>query len=86
MIELENSDWIIKDEQLYAKFNFNSFKIAVEFMQGIFLLAEDHQHHPKLINTYTHVEIYLCTHDLGNQVGEKDYLLAEAISKLKNQT
>ena len=74
--------WLEKDNKLYRKFEFADFSQAFAFMTRVALLAEKHNHHPNWTNVWNTVEIYLCTHDAGNIVTERDRKLAEAIDNL----
>lgn len=74
--------WIEQNNQLYKKFEFADFNKAFSFITQIALISEKMNHHPTWINTYNKVEIFLSTHDAGNNVTEKDIKLAEAIDKL----
>lgn len=71
--------WQEKNNQLYRAFNFKDFKEAFSFMTKVALIAEKMDHHPNWNNVYNKVEIYLCTHDAGDTVTDKDHALAKAI-------
>jgi len=51
-------------------------------MTRVALLAEKMDHHPKWTNVYNIVDIWLCTHDAGDIVTQKDIKLAEEIDSL----
>ena len=51
-------------------------------MTRVALAAEKMDHHPTWKNTYNEVEIWLCTHDAGDIVTDKDRKLAAQIDKL----
>jgi len=70
--------WQEKDNSLYRKFEFNNFKKAFGFMQEIAKVAEKQNHHPKWLNEYNKVEIWLSTHSAG-QITDKDRNLAKEI-------
>lgn len=71
-----------EDNSLHAKITFPDFTQATVFMQEVATLAVIHNHHPRILNEYTKVELWLSTHDAGNIITEKDRILADAISKL----
>ncbi|MEJ7767033.1 MAG: 4a-hydroxytetrahydrobiopterin dehydratase [Chitinophagaceae bacterium] len=71
--------WKEENNQLYKKFEFKNFSQAFAFMTRIAMVAEKMDHHPLWTNVYNKVEIWLCTHDAGNTVTEKDRKLAKAI-------
>jgi len=74
--------WQEKSNKLYRKFTFKDFSEAFSFMTRVALAAEKMDHHPTWKNTYNNVEIWLCTHDAGNVVTEKDKKLAKQIDHL----
>jgi len=69
-------------EGLHAQFVFSDFIEAWAFMNKVALIAERHQHHPTFKNTYSTVDVTLCTHDEENAITYKDYELAVAIEKV----
>lgn len=71
--------WQEKDNQLKRNFQFKDFIQAFAFMTEVAFHAEKQGHHPNWSNVYNRVEICLNTHDAGNRVTEKDWLLAKAI-------
>lgn len=83
------SHWISENNKLYRKFIFNDFPHAMLFMQTAMPVIEKMQHHPEWKNVYNVVEVWLCTHDAGNIVTEKDQLLSAELDKIyhiiKNQ-
>jgi 4a-hydroxytetrahydrobiopterin dehydratase len=74
--------WQTQNNQLYRKFEFQDFQTAFAFMTRVAALAETLKHHPTWSNTYNVVEIWLCTHDAGNMITEKDWELARGIDLL----
>ncbi|MCF6402146.1 4a-hydroxytetrahydrobiopterin dehydratase [Chitinophaga filiformis] len=74
--------WEEKKNQLYRSFEFKNFREAFAFMTKVALVAEKMDHHPNWTNVYNKVEIYLCTHDAGGVITEKDHKLAKAIDGL----
>ena len=74
--------WEEKNNTLYKKFEFSDFSEAFSFMTRVARAAEKMDHHPTWKNTYNRVEIWLCTHDAGDTVTEKDRKLAAIIDKL----
>jgi 4a-hydroxytetrahydrobiopterin dehydratase len=75
-------NWEEKDNKLYRSFTFKDFSEAFAFMTRVALLAEKKDHHPTWTNTWNKVEIWLCSHDAGNTVTDRDRKLAEAIDKI----
>jgi 4a-hydroxytetrahydrobiopterin dehydratase len=76
--------WPEIDNKLYQEFVFPDFSKAFSFMTRVAMAAEKMDHHPTWKNTYNRVEIWLCTHDAGDIVTDKDRKLAEIIDKLAN--
>jgi len=74
--------WEEKDNQLYKKFEFRNFSEAFGFMTRVAIEAEKMNHHPLWTNVYNRVEFWLCTHDAGDIVTEKDHKLAAKIDAL----
>ena len=60
---------------------FDSFKTAIHFIVGVGEIAENHNHHPEFLSTYTKVQIRLVTHD-ADGLTHKDFELALAIDQL----
>lgn len=73
--------WQEKNNSLYKKFELSSFEGAVAFINQIFTAASSIDHHPKIINEYSTVELFLTTHSAGNKVTEKDHQLAKSIDE-----
>jgi 4a-hydroxytetrahydrobiopterin dehydratase len=74
--------WKEENDKLYKSFSFKNFSEAFAFMTRVALEAEKMNHHPEWKNVYNKVEIWLCTHDAGDIVTEKDKKLAKAIDAL----
>ena len=74
--------WKQVEDALVAELVFKNFVDAFAFMTDVAALAEKHDHHPEWSNVYNRVTIRLTTHDAGNQVTDKDRMLAEAIEAL----
>lgn len=74
--------WKEQNNKLFRRFVFKNFSEAFAFMTRVALLAEQHNHHPELTNTYNKVDVALSTHDAGDVVTGKDRALAADIDKL----
>ena len=74
--------WTNTDNYLTRTFLFKDFTEAFAFLVQVAMVAEKHNHHPQIINTYNRVELRLNTHDAGNTVTEKDHRLSAAIDLL----
>lgn len=75
--------WQETNNALYKKFVFKNFIEAFAFMSQVAMIAEKMDHHPTWKNTWNTVEVWLCTHDAGNTITEKDRVLAEAIDAIR---
>ena len=78
-------NWEEKEGRLYRQFIFQDFVSAWAFMSAVAIISEKMDHHPNWSNVYNKVDIYLCTHDAGNQITEKDHRLAKAIDEVVGQ-
>ncbi len=71
---------------LYRKYLFASFESAIQFMdKASRQYISPQNHHPRWQNIYTTIEVWLTTHDVDNQVTEKDIRLAECFELLWQQ-
>ena len=75
-------NWEIKEGKLCREFVFKNFKIAIDFVNQVAILAEKMNHHPDIfVNNYKKVEIYLYTHS-ENKITSRDHELAGEIDKI----
>ncbi len=74
--------WKEENNALHKQFKFTDFSEAFAFMTRVAFAAEKMDHHPKWMNVYNTVDIWLSTHDAGNMVTEKDRKLAKIIDEL----
>lgn len=74
--------WQEKDNSLYKKFEFKTFEEAIEFINKIADVASTLNHHPKIINDYSTVELWLSTHSQGSVVTDKDRQFAAKVDEL----
>ncbi|WP_276504159.1 4a-hydroxytetrahydrobiopterin dehydratase [Terrimonas pollutisoli] len=77
--------WKETDNKLYRKFQFKNFSEAFAFMTRVALAAEKMDHHPEWKNVWNTVEVWLCTHDAGDIVTERDRKLAGKIDALVSE-
>jgi 4a-hydroxytetrahydrobiopterin dehydratase len=86
MIDLLENNWeiISKDdeEHLQKRYDFDSFKSAIDFITKVALISEQQNHHPEIWNSYNVVQLSLTTKDHQNRITEKDELLARSIDEL----
>ncbi len=74
-------DWNRVGASIERTWRFKSFVEAVAFMDDVFTLAEQANHHPNLTNVWTTVTIRYSTHDAGG-LTRKDFEMAEKIDKI----
>lgn len=74
--------WKNEDNSLKRTFEFKDFKGAIDFVNKVAALAEEHDHHPDILIEYDEVTLTLTTHHAGSIVTEKDKEMAKEIDKL----
>lgn len=74
--------WNETDKSLDRKFQFDDFDQAADFVNKVFDIARRLDHHPKLTNEFSSVEISLSTHSAGGKATDKDRDFAEKIDNL----
>jgi len=62
---LKTYSWELRSKALYKKYLFSNFITAIKFINEVAKIAEKYNHHPKLINSYSSVELYWITNDVG---------------------
>lgn len=73
--------WGFQDGALVRTFRFNDFVHAVDFVEELAEIAEEHRHHPDIDIRYNKVTLRLSSHDAGG-VTDRDVRLAEAFQAL----
>ena len=74
--------WKEIEGRLYKRYQFKDFSEAFAFMTRVAMLAEGENHHPRWMNEWNVVEIWLVTHDAHNTVTEKDRKMASKIDSI----
>jgi 4a-hydroxytetrahydrobiopterin dehydratase len=74
--------WNYEGKSLRRSFQFEDFSQAWGFVKKVMEFAVEVDHHPKILNDFNKVEIWLTSHDEGG-VTERDISLAEEINKIK---
>ncbi len=72
------SGWRIEDGRLRKRYTFDSFALAIAFVDRVARLADAADHHPDILVEYRHVTLTLTTHDAGG-LTEGDFSLAAQI-------
>jgi ribonuclease HI/pterin-4a-carbinolamine dehydratase len=78
--------WQKKDNSLYRKFEFNDFEEAFSFIEKVAKIARKLNHHPKIVNEYSVVELWLSTHSEGGITTEKDEKFASEVDDIFDTT
>lgn len=68
--------------ELYKRFVFADFAHAIAFMSAAREPIDKLNHHPRWENVWNRLDVYLSTHDIGNQVSPKDVELAQLLESL----
>lgn len=76
--------WINENNALHKTYTFADFETAMHFMQIASKQISIHNHHPEWSNVYNKVSIKLTTHDAGNNITEKDEMLAVMLDEVYN--
>ena len=73
--------WKRVGKTIERTWDFETFMEAVAFMNRVFALAEEANHHPNLENVWATVKIRYTTHDAGG-LTSKDFAMAKKIDKV----
>jgi 4a-hydroxytetrahydrobiopterin dehydratase len=76
----ELDGWGFQNEAFVRTFRFADFVHAVDFVEHLAEVAEEHQHHPDIDIRYNKVTLRLSSHDAGG-VTMRDVKLAEALQQ-----
>lgn len=74
--------WQKKDNSLYRNFEFNDFEEAFSFVKKVASIARKQNHHPKIVNDYNTVELWLSTHSQGDITTDKDEKFASEVDSI----
>lgn len=83
-IELELKElpeWTFEDDRLNRELSFRSSRQAIAFLTRIAFEAEEQNHHPEIYIVYNRMAIAITTHDAGDKVTERDFVLAHKIEQ-----
>ena len=78
------NNWQVNDKQemIFKKFTFKTFKKALDFANLIGKIAENEKHHPDIMFGWGYAKIQIYTHKIKGLV-ESDFILAAKIDKIK---
>lgn len=74
--------WRSVNDSLVRDYEFASHPEAIAFIVRVSEVAEEHEHHPEILNVWSKVTLTLRTHDAGDKVTSFDVQLARAIDDL----
>lgn len=76
--------WSFNSEKkcIEKTFVFKSYLKNIAFVNAIAWIANRENHHPDLEVSFDKCIVRLRTHDLNNEISEKDFNLAEMIEKI----
>jgi 4a-hydroxytetrahydrobiopterin dehydratase len=86
-IELRNAlsnrlrDWTLKGDMIERRFEFPSFKLAMDFVSKVACAAEEMNHHPDISINYNKVTMALTSHDSGG-ITRRDLRLAGKMDEI----
>ena len=75
-------DWQLDGNAIKREWLFKDFSEAMDFINMIAVIAENHNHHPEIYNVFNRVSLRFSTHDAGG-ITEKDITIAKEINKLQ---
>lgn len=77
--------WSYRGNALTRELQFRSHPDAIAFLVRLAFEAERQHHHPETYNVWATLTFRLRTHEAGDQVTEKDFILAHTIEELAAQ-
>lgn len=72
--------WQLADSAIRKRVEFDSFLLAIDFVNRVASLAEEADHHPDITINYRRVTLSLSTHSEGG-ITQKDFDLAKKIDR-----
>lgn len=77
----ETPEWKRVGDAIERTWRFETFLEAVAFMNRVFALAEEANHHPDLLNSWTKVRVRFTTHD-ADGLTNRDFRMATKVDTL----
>ena len=74
-------DWTRAGDSIERTWRFETFLEAVAFMNRVFALAEEADHHPDLLNSWTKVRVRFTTHVAGG-LTDRDFKMAAKVNRI----
>jgi 4a-hydroxytetrahydrobiopterin dehydratase len=73
--------WTLGEKSIEREFKFKDFKQSMVFVNQVADLAEEQNHHPDILISYSRVKLVLSTHKVGG-LSRNDFILAAKIDRL----
>lgn len=73
--------WCLKGERLQRRFKFKDFKMAMDFLNQVAIIAEAENHHPDFSVHYNQVDMEIFTHAIHG-LSENDFILAAKLGEV----
>jgi 4a-hydroxytetrahydrobiopterin dehydratase len=70
--------WEWEGDAIEKQYSFGSFADSMKFANRVAALAEEQNHHPDILVSYTKVTLTLSSHDAGGLTA-RDFKLAKAV-------
>ena len=80
---ITNKGWLYAEKKISKSYTLDTYMDGINFVQEVAELAENHNHHPKMIIGYCTIEISISSHEM-NGVTTKCVNLATAINTLQS--
>ncbi|HUI46945.1 MAG TPA: 4a-hydroxytetrahydrobiopterin dehydratase [Nitrospirota bacterium] len=80
----EIPEWSLGEQTIGRQFLFKDFRTAMDFVNGVALIANKQDHHPDMFISYNKVQLTLSTHNIGG-LTLNDFIVAAKIDALANQ-
>ncbi len=75
------NDWQVIKGKLCKKFDFDSYKDVLDFVNKVGEIAEEQNHHPDMLVKYGTVVVTMFDHE-ENDISEKCYEFTNAVDKM----
>ena len=77
----EVAGWKRVGDSIERTWRFETFLEAVAFMNRVFAIAEEANHHPDLLNSWTKVRVRFTTHD-ADGLTNRDFRMAAKVDRI----
>lgn len=81
---LQVADWSLIEKEISRVFQFKNFREAMDFVNRIAAIANEQDHHPDIIITYSKVKLILTTHKIGG-LSMNDFVMAAKAELIADQ-